>query len=132
MEEQFINSTEVFEQLLAKQSQEFYFFRLYIAGTTLQSIRAVENIKIICEEYLQGRYKLEIIDVYQQPELAKPENILAVPTLVKALPPPLQKIIGDLSNHSKVIVGLNILKKELIKVLKDNTDRNLMFLSMFN
>lgn len=112
MEEQSKNSAEVFEQLLAKQGEEFYFLRLYIAGTTLQSIRAVENIKIICEEYLQGRYKLEVIDVYQQPELAKPENILALPTLVKTLPPPLQKIIGDLSNHGKVIVGLNILTNQ--------------------
>ncbi|MGA2142330.1 MAG: circadian clock KaiB family protein [Brevinematales bacterium] len=85
-----------------------YKLRLYVTGTTLQSIRAITNIKKICEEYLKGRYDLEVIDLYQKPHLAKGEQIIAIPTLIKELPLPLRRIIGDLSRTENVLVGLDI------------------------
>lgn len=106
------NSSEAFEQAISELDNRYYCFRLYIAGTTVNSIRAIENIKRICEGYLQGRYELEVIDVYQQPGFGRQENILAVPTLIKRLPPPLQRVIGDMSKTEKVLVGLDILPKE--------------------
>lgn len=105
------NSTESFEQALSEIDDRYYCLRLYIAGTTVHSIQAIENIKRICEDYLKGRYELEVIDVYQQPEFGKQENIIAVPTLIKRLPPPLQRIIGDMSKTEKVLVGLDIVPK---------------------
>lgn len=97
---------------MTRQDERYYYLRLYIAGTTIQSIYALENIKRVCEEYLLGRYTLEVIDIYQQPELAKPENIIAVPTLIKTLPPPLQRIIGDLSKTERILVGLDLEARE--------------------
>ncbi|RYZ39190.1 MAG: circadian clock protein KaiB [Sphingobacteriales bacterium] len=90
--------------------QECYVLKLYITGLTPNSRRAVENIKNICEEHLQGRYQLEVVDIYQQPELAKKEQIVAVPTLIKQLPSPLRRLIGDMSDTEKVLIGLNLLK----------------------
>lgn len=101
-----------FEEAICELDDRYYCLRLYIAGTTLYSIQALENIKRICESYLQGRYELEVIDVYQQPGVGKQENILAVPTLIKRLPPPLQRVIGDMSKMEKVLVGLDIVPKE--------------------
>ena len=89
-----------------------YVLRLYITGTTPRSTEAIKNIKKICEEELKGRYDLEVIDVYQQPELAKEGQILAAPTLIRKLPLPLRKLVGDMSNKEKVIVGLEIAPKE--------------------
>ena len=86
--------------------------RLYVTGTTPKSVRAIENIKALCEEYLQGRYDLEIIDVYKQPFLAKGEQIVAVPTLVKRLPLPLRRLVGDLSQTDRVLLGLDIVPKK--------------------
>ena len=105
------NSIEAFDQAISELDDRYYCLRLYIAGTTIHSIHAIENIKRICEEYLQGRYELEVIDIYQQPQLGKQEYILAVPTLIKRLPPPLQRIIGDMSKTEKVLVGLDIVPK---------------------
>jgi circadian clock protein KaiB len=85
-----------------------YVLRLYVAGQTANSIRAIANIKRICERELEGRYDLEIIDLYQQPQLARGEQIVAVPTLIKELPPPLRRIIGDMSNTERVLVGLDL------------------------
>ena len=82
--------------------------RLYVTGMTPRSIRAVENVRTICEEHLHGRYQLEVIDVYQQPTLAKGEQIIAAPTLIKKLPLPLRKIIGDMSNTERVLLGLDL------------------------
>ena len=82
--------------------------RLYVTGMTPKSIRAVENVRTICEEHLHGRYQLEVIDVYQQPTLAKGEQIIAAPTLIKKLPLPLRKIIGDMSNTERVLLGLDL------------------------
>ena len=85
-----------------------YVLRLYVAGQTPNSARAIENIQKICEENLQGRYQLEVIDLYQQPQLAQGEQIIAVPTLIRKLPEPLRRIIGDLSGTERVLVGLDI------------------------
>lgn len=109
--ELFNDSIDVFEQSLTENEHKHYCLRLYIAGTTKHSIHALENIKKICEEHLQGRYELEVIDVYQQPEFGKQENILAVPTLIKRLTLPLQRMIGDMSKAEKVLVGLDLVPK---------------------
>ncbi|MFL5808160.1 MAG: circadian clock protein KaiB [Flavisolibacter sp.] len=82
--------------------------RLYIAGNTPKSVTALKNLKKYCEEHLKGRYKIEVIDLLAQPQLASGDQILAVPTLVRKVPVPIRKIIGDLSNEEKVLVGLNI------------------------
>ena len=85
-----------------------YVLRLYVSGSSVKSALAVENIKRICEEHLKNRYDLEVIDIYQQPNLARDEQIVAVPTLIKRLPPPPRRLIGDLSNLRKVLVGLDL------------------------
>ena len=89
-----------------------YVLRLYIAGTTPRSSRAVMNIKEILERNLSSHYDLEVIDIYQQPGMAKDQQIIAAPTLIKELPPPLRKFIGDMSNTEKILVGLNLKPKE--------------------
>ena len=85
-----------------------YILKLYVAGQSPRSVRAITNINRICEEHLQGRYELEVIDLYQQPQLALGEQIIAVPTLVRKLPAPLRRIIGDLSNTERVLAGLDL------------------------
>ena len=89
-----------------------YVLRLYINGSTLKSKLAVKNIKQVCEQHLKGRYDLEVIDIYQQPNLARDEQIVAVPTLIKQLPRPLRRLIGDLSDHNKVLFGLDLKIRE--------------------
>ena len=88
--------------------QPMYVLRLYISGSTLKSAMAVKNIKRICKQHLKNRYDLEVIDIYQQPNLARDEQIVAVPTLIKSFPPPLRRLIGDLSNRKKVLFGLDL------------------------
>lgn len=90
------------------KKEESWELRLYIAGNTPRSVTALNNLKKYCEEHLQGRYKIEVIDLLVQPQLAAGDQILAVPTLVRKVPEPIRKIIGDLSNEEKVLVGLNI------------------------
>jgi circadian clock protein KaiB len=92
-----------------------YVLRLYITGTTPRSQEAIRNIRRICEEELKGRYDLEVIDVYQQPDLARKEQILAAPTLIRELPLPLRKLVGDMSNTEKVVVGLEIRPEKKVK-----------------
>jgi len=104
-------STQVFEQILANPPEKHYILRLYVTGATSQSLRAIANVKKICEEYLKGRYELEVVDLYQQPQLAQGEQIIAAPTLVKKLPLPLRRIIGDMSTTERVLVGLDLQKK---------------------
>jgi circadian clock protein KaiB len=99
------------EAALAERSREKYLLRLYVAGITPNSLRAIDNIKEICEEHLQGRYELQVIDLYQQPVLARGEQIIAAPTLIKKLPLPLRKVIGDMSNEERVLVGLDLRPK---------------------
>jgi circadian clock protein KaiB len=106
------SSTEEFERLLAESEPEKYLLRLYVTGMTPRSTEAIERIKAICEEYLQGRYELEVIDIYQQPTLAKGDQIIATPTLVKRLPKPLRSIVGDLSNKEKVLLGLDLRRRK--------------------
>lgn len=105
------DSIEIFENAIKGSSKKKYVLRLYIAGTTAKSTRAINNIKNICEEHLKGRYELEVIDIYQQPALAEGEQIVAAPTLVKKLPPPLRKFIGDLADTEKILVGLDLKPK---------------------
>jgi circadian clock protein KaiB len=98
----------VFEVPLVKKKP--YILRLYVTGSTPQSLRAIANIKKFCEENLKGLYDLEVIDLYQNPHLAKGEQIIAAPTLIKKLPLPLRRIIGDMSNTERVLVGLDLRK----------------------
>jgi circadian clock protein KaiB len=91
-----------------RTSHKEYQLRLYIAGHSPNARAALENLNKICETHLQGRYKIEVIDLLENPKLAAGDQILAIPTLVRKLPPPMKKIIGDLSNEERVIVGLDI------------------------
>ena len=85
-----------------------YVLRLYVTGLTSRSARAVKNLQAICDEYLAGRYDLEVIDIYQQPVLTRGEQIIAAPTLIKKLPLPMRRIIGDMSNRDRVLLGLDL------------------------
>jgi circadian clock protein KaiB len=100
------------EQSGSHPLEEKYVLRLYINGSTLKSTLAVENIKQVCEQHLNGRYDLEIIDICLQANLARDEQIVAVPTLIKRLPRPLQRLIGDLSDQNKVLFGLDLKIRE--------------------
>jgi len=91
-----------------ESTSEFYELRLYVVGKNENSLLAFKNLKEICEEYLQGRYTIEVIDLLENPRLAKDHQILAVPTLVRKLPEPIKKIIGNLANREKVLVGLDV------------------------
>ncbi|MCL4796159.1 MAG: circadian clock KaiB family protein [Bryobacteraceae bacterium] len=105
------DSTKAFEDALAeKPDVARYYLRLFITGTTPRCARAIENIRAICEANLPGRYDLEVIDIYQHPEQAKPEQIVVTPTLVKKLPLPFRRMIGDLSDNERVLVGLDIVR----------------------
>ena len=97
-----------FEQAGDSPGGERYILRLFVTGMTSRSSRAVSNLKAICEEYLEGRYDLEVIDIYQQPVLTKGEQIIAAPTLIKKLPLPMRRIIGDMSNRDRVLLGLDL------------------------
>lgn len=90
---------------------EHYHLRLYVAGQTTKSLTAIANLKRVCEEHLAGRYEIEVIDLLVNPKLAAGDQILAIPTLVRKLPEPLKRIIGDLSNTDKVLIGLDIRPK---------------------
>lgn len=96
----------------AEGQQSVYVLRLYVTGMKTMSRRAILNISAICREELEGRYELEVIDVYQKPSLAKNEQIIAAPTLVKHLPLPLRRLIGDLSDRKCVLLGLDIKPKD--------------------
>jgi circadian clock protein KaiB len=89
-------------------TEEVWYLRLYVAGQSPKSLRAFANLKTLCEEHLAGHYELEVIDLVEQPALARSDDILAIPTLVRRLPVPLRKIIGDLSNTERVLVGLRV------------------------
>lgn len=99
-----------FERLLAEASEsEHYSLRLYITGTSVRSNKAVAAIRAVCEEHLKGNYDLEVVDIYQQPVKAVDAQIIAAPTLVKMLPKPLKRFIGNLANREKVMSGLNLM-----------------------
>ena len=92
-----------------KARQKIWELRLYVAGQTPKSLLAFANLKKICEEHLKGEYRIEVIDLLENPQLAKGDQIFAIPTLVRKLPEPIKKIIGDLSNKERVLVGLNLI-----------------------
>jgi len=96
----------------AEEHKEKYILRLYVTGMTPRSTQAIRNIRKICEEHLKGSYELEVIDIYQQPKLAKEGGIIAAPTLIKKLPRPIRKLIGTMSDTERVLVGLNITPKK--------------------
>ncbi len=97
-----------FEQALTQSGEGHYVLRLYLTGHTSRSLKAVQAVKKLCEEHLPGRYELEIVDLCQQPERAQAAQIIAAPTLVKELPPPLRRLIGDLTDPDRVLVALNL------------------------
>ena len=92
----------------AGQNLEVWDLRLYVAGKTAKSLAALENLKRICEEHLKGRYRIEVVDLLVHPQLAKGDEIIAIPTLVRKLPEPIRKVIGDLSNTERALVGLQL------------------------
>jgi len=102
------DSTEQFEEALNASRAQKYLLKLYVAGTTPKSSQAIRNIKKICDEHLKGRYELEVIDIYQQPTLTKGEQIIAAPTLIKKLPLPLRRFIGNLADAERILVGLDL------------------------
>ncbi len=91
-----------------QSESDIWTLRLYVAGQTPKSITAFSNLKKLCEEHLAGKYRIEVIDLLKNPQLAEGDQIIAIPTLVRKLPPPLKKIIGDLSNTERVLVGLDM------------------------
>ena len=95
------------ERAVAEQ-EEIWYLRLYVAGQSPKSLRAFANLTTLCEEHLAGRYEIEVIDLVEDPSLARSDDILAIPTLVRRLPEPLRRIIGDLSNTERVLVGLRL------------------------
>ncbi len=106
------SSLDEFDLTISKQDKDNYVLRLYITGSTSRSVLAITNLKKICEEYLEGRYELEVIDLYKKPGLAKGDQIIAAPTLIKKLPLPFRRIIGDMSNKEKVLLGLDLRKSK--------------------
>ena len=111
-EEAPISSTDEFEQLASAAGESRHVLRLYISGMTPRSTEAISNLKKICEEHLKGQYELEIIDVYKHPELTGSDQIVATPTLVKQLPLPIRHLVGTLSNEERVLIGLDLVKKD--------------------
>jgi circadian clock protein KaiB len=106
------NKLEEFESaLITEKKGDKYVLRLFVAGISPKSRIAIENLKNILEDNLKGQYELEIIDIYQQPIFAKEDQIVAAPTLIKELPPPLRRFIGDMSDKEKILLGLNLKKK---------------------
>lgn len=106
-----IDSSAEFEELLKGTDKEQRFvLRLYVTGNTIRSGQAIATIRALCDDYLAGRYELEVVDIYQQPKAAAKEQIIAAPTLVKELPTPPRRLIGDLSDRDKVLVGLDLEK----------------------
>jgi circadian clock protein KaiB len=106
------SSTETFERALEEPQNPKHILKLYIAGNTSRSQIAIMNIRRVCEEHLEGQYQLEVVDIYLKPELAKGDQIIATPTLIKYLPPPLRRVIGDLSKTERILVGLDLIKTE--------------------
>ena len=102
-----------FEEASKNEAKQRYVLRLYVSGMTLKSINAIENVRKLCEQYLPGRYELDIVDIYQQPDVAKAEQLIAAPTLIKKLPLPLRRFIGDMSNKDKILVGLDIVPEKI-------------------
>jgi circadian clock protein KaiB len=101
-------STETISSPTAESPDGLWELRLYVAGQTAKSVLALANLKRLCEEHLAGKYRIEVVDLLKDPQLARGDQILAIPTLVRKLPAPMRKIIGDLSNTDRVLVGLDL------------------------
>jgi circadian clock protein KaiB len=111
-----MSEENVFEEALSNPpEQPNYVLRLFITGANPRSARAIQNIRAICDERLPGRVELEVIDLYQHPELAGAESVVVAPTLVKLLPPPVRHLIGDLSNLTRVLAGLDLVPRAAVK-----------------
>lgn len=108
------DATEAFEEALTENAlrRARYILRLYVTGSSHRSLRAVYNLKKLCEEYLPDDYDLEVIDIYKDPGAAREEQIIAAPTLVKKLPRPIRKFVGDMSNTQKILVGLDLYQRQ--------------------
>jgi circadian clock protein KaiB len=106
-------STEEFEKATTGRDLERFVLLLYVTGMSPKSARTIANVKKFCEERLDGRYELKVIDIYQQPELAREEQIIATPTLIKKLPLPLRKLIGDMSDMKSFLVSIDLKSKHL-------------------
>jgi circadian clock protein KaiB len=111
MSEKEKDSAAKFEEALKSAKKGTYVLRLFVTGITPNSLRAIENIKAICSDHLEGRFELEVIDIYKRPDLAKEAQIIAAPTLIKNLPLPLRRFIGDLSDVEKILAGLDLVPK---------------------
>jgi len=97
-----------FEKLVADLAQPRYLFRLYVSGNSPRSALAITNVRSICDQYLPGHYELEVIDVYQQPAETKTAQVIAVPTLIKEVPLPAKRFVGDMSDSERIVIGLNL------------------------
>ena len=106
------DDTKAFERKIRQEAKEKYLLRLYVTGMTPRSTQAIRSIKEICEEHLNGRYDLEVVDIYQQSSLAKGEQIIATPTLIKKLPLPLRRFIGDMADTERIVLGLDLRPKK--------------------
>lgn len=122
-----VTSPEEFEKTLEtlQDSESTFVLRLYVAGASRRSAKAIENIRRFCDSHLKGRYDLEVIDIYQRPDFAGAEQVIAAPTLVKMLPKPLRKLIGDMSDNERILIGLGLKlpqKTADLPPLKDGKD----------
>lgn len=111
MKKQTRDSRVKFEALVREPHQTEYVLRLYVTGTTIRSARAIANVRKICEQHLGDSYQLEVIDLYQQPQLAQSEQIIAAPTLIRALPLPVRRVLGDMSKTERVLIVLGVKPK---------------------
>jgi circadian clock protein KaiB len=107
-------STEKFEKAAAKRNRAKYVLRLYVTGMTPKSTLAIANVRKLCEKYLAGCHELKVIDIYQQPKLARGEQIIATPTLIKKQPLPLRRLIGDMSDTERFLAGIDLKPKEFM------------------
>lgn len=105
---QYIDSTREFEEMLKTSGEQHYVLRLYVTGTTLRSAKAIETIRALCDDYLAGHYELTVVDIYQQPTAVQADQIIAAPTLVKSEPLPHKRLVGDLSDRDRILVGLDL------------------------
>jgi circadian clock protein KaiB len=107
-----VQTVREFEEIVANLPRPAYLFRLYVAGNTARSAQAITNIRRICDRYLAGFYELEVIDAYQRPGAAKDADIIALPTLIKDLPLPVKRFIGDMSDEERIVIGLKLGKQD--------------------
>jgi circadian clock protein KaiB len=110
------NLDKVSKGIAGSQNGEKYLLRLYVSGMTVRSRRSILSINAICNEHLHGRYDLEVVDIHQKPSLAKDEQIIAAPTLIKLLPLPLRRVVGDLSDRDGVLFGLDIKRRPVVQL----------------